>query len=235
MENQHSLTVNGSGSSAGGDYNKVKIRGEGTISNNMSCNDFKTYGTSEVRGNMKAKNYVVYGDSEVQGNMEAEYVKVYGNAQVQGDGQINKTKVRGMIEFKGKLSGDFVDVKGALNVKGDIEVEELLLTGGLESDGLLNAENIEISLRYEGSKVREIGGKKITVRKKARFIPFTSHAGSLQTSIIEGDDIYLEHTIADVVRGNHVIIGPGCEISVVEYHTSFNQKGNSVVKEHKQI
>ena len=178
MENQHSLTVNGSGSSAGGDYNKVKIRGEGTISNHMSCNDFKTYGTSEVRGNMKAKNYVVYGDSEVQGNMEAEYVKVYGNAQVQGDGQINKTKVRGMIEFKGKLSGDFIDVKGALNVKGDIELEELLLTGGLESDGLLNAENIEISLRYEGSKVREIGGKKITVRKKARFIPFTSHAGT---------------------------------------------------------
>lgn len=57
-------------------------------------------------------------------------------------------------------------MKGALNVKGDIEVEELSLTGGLESDGLLNAENIEISLRYEGSKVREIGGQKITVRKK---------------------------------------------------------------------
>ncbi|TKI21985.1 cytoplasmic protein, partial [Bacillus cereus] len=67
MEHQHSLTVNGSGSSAGGDYNKVKIRGEGTISNDMSCNEFKTYGTSEVCGNMKVKSYVVYGDSEVQG------------------------------------------------------------------------------------------------------------------------------------------------------------------------
>ncbi|MGH0587309.1 cytoplasmic protein [Bacillus mycoides] len=235
MENQHSLTVNGSGSSAGGDYNKVKIRGEGTISNHMSCNEFKTYGTSDVRGNMKVKNYVVYGDSGVQGNVDTECIKVYGNTQMYGDAHIEKTKVRGMIEVKGKFSGDFVDVKGALNVKGDIEVEELLLTGGLESDGLLNAENIEISLRFEGSKVREIGGKKITVRKKVRINPFTSHAGSLQTSIIEGDDIYLEHTIADVVRGNHVIIGPGCEISVVEYHTSFNLKGNSVVKEHKQI
>ncbi len=45
----------------------MKIRGEGTISNDMSCNEFKTYGTSDVRGNMKVKNYVVYGDSEVQG------------------------------------------------------------------------------------------------------------------------------------------------------------------------
>ena len=58
MEHQHSLTVNGSGISAGGD-NKVKIRGEGTISNDMSCNEFKTY-ESEVCGNMKVKSYVVY-------------------------------------------------------------------------------------------------------------------------------------------------------------------------------
>ncbi|MBR9685962.1 polymer-forming cytoskeletal protein [Bacillus cereus] len=229
MEHPHSLTVNGSGNSAGGDYNKVKIRGEGTITNDMSCNEFKTYGTSDVRGNVKVKNYVVYGDNEVQGNIDAEYVKVYGNTQIHGDAHIEKTKVRGMIDIAGKFSGDFVDVKG------DIEVEDLSLTGGLEGDGLLNAENIQISLRYEGSKVREIGGKKITVRKKARFIPFTSHAGNLQTSIVEGDDIYLEHTIAEVVRGNNVTIGPGCEISVVEYHTSFNQKGNAVVKEHKQI
>lgn len=184
---------------------------------------------------MKVKNYVVYGDSEVQGNIDAEYVKVYGNAQIHGDAHIKKTKVRGMMDIAGKFLGDFVDVKGALNVKGDIEVEDLSLTGGLESDGLLNAENIQISLRYEGSKVREIGGKKITVRKKARLIPFTSHAGNLQTSIIEGDDIYLERTVAEIVRGNNVTIGPGCEISVVEYHTSFKQKGNAVVKEHKQI
>ena len=64
-----------------------------------------------------------------------------------------------MIDIAGKLSGDFVDVKGALNVRENIEVEDLSLNGGLESDGLLNAENIQISLRYEGSKVREIGGK----------------------------------------------------------------------------
>ncbi|KEK21669.1 polymer-forming cytoskeletal protein [Bacillus gaemokensis] len=235
MEKQDNLTLNGSGSSSGGAYNKVKIRGEGTISNHVSCNEFKTYGTSDVRGDMTANSYIVYGDSEVQGDLHAEYVKVYGNAQVQNDCHINKTKIRGMFEVNGRLAGNFVDIKGGLTVKEDIEVEEFLLTGGLESEGLLNAENINISLRYEGSKVREIGGKKITVRKKARFIPFTSHTGNLQTSIIEGDDIYLEHTIADIVRGNNVTIGPGCEISVVEYHTSLNQKGKSIVKEQKRI
>ena len=28
-----------------------------------------------------------------------------------------------------------------------------------------------------------------------------------QTSIIEGDDIYLERTVAEIVRGNNVTIG----------------------------
>ncbi len=85
---------------------------------------------------------------------------------------LKKQKVRGMIDIAGKFSGDFVDVKGALNVRGNIEVEDLSLTGGLESDGLLNAENIQISLRYEGSKVREIGGKNITIRKKSEISSF---------------------------------------------------------------
>ena len=77
----------------------MKIRGEGTISNDMSCNEFKTYSTSDVRGNMKVKNYVVYGDSEVQGNVDAEYVKVYGNTQIHGDAIF---KIRGGI-----LQGSF--------------------------------------------------------------------------------------------------------------------------------
>lgn len=235
MEKRHSLTLNGSGSSSGGTYNKVKIRGEGTISNHVSCNEFKTYGTSDVRGDITANSYIVYGDSEVQGSLNAEYVKVYGNTQVQNDCHINKTKIRGMFEVNGKLSGNYVDIKGGLTVKEDIEVEEFLLSGGLESEGLLNGGKIDITLKYEGSKVKEIGGEKITVRKKSAFIPFTNHAGELHTTSIEGDDIYLEYTKADTVRGNNVTIGPGCEISVVEYHTSFKQKGTSIVKEHKQI
>lgn len=235
MDKQRNMTLNGSGSASGGTYNKVKIRGEGTITNHVKCNEYKTYGTSEVLGDINANAYIVYGDSEVRGSLNAEYVKIYGNLKAKNDSYINKAKIRGMLEIDGKLSGNFVDVKGGLMVKEDIEVEELLLMGGLESEGLLNAENISISLRYEGSKVREIGGKKITVRKKSSFIPFTNHIGNLQTSIIEGDDIYLEHTIAEIVRGNNVTIGPGCEISVVEYHTRFRQKGKSVVKEHKQI
>lgn len=65
MEYLYSFIVNGFGNLVGGDYNKVKICGEGIIMNDMSCNEFKMYGMSDVCGNVKVKNYVVYGDNEV--------------------------------------------------------------------------------------------------------------------------------------------------------------------------
>ena len=42
-------------------------------------------------------------------------------------------------------------------------------------------------------------------------------AAELTASSIEGDEIELEDTTADVVRGKRVVIGPGCHIKTVEY------------------
>lgn len=39
----------------------------------------------------------------------------------------------------------------------------------------------------------------------------------LRARTIEGDFIDLEYTIADVIRGNIVIVGPGCTIERIEY------------------
>ncbi|MGP3783292.1 hypothetical protein [Paenibacillus sp. 1A_MP2] len=38
--------------------------------------------------------------------------------------------------------------------------------------------------------------------------------------MIEGDDIELEYTEAEVVRGDKIKIGPGCRIGTVEYRSS---------------
>jgi hypothetical protein len=50
---------------------------------------------------------------------------------------------------------------------------------------------------------------------------------------IEGDDIYLEHTTAKVMRGDTVDIGDGCEIDLVEYRTDLKKTPDaSVLKIH---
>lgn len=56
----------------------------------------------------------------------------------------------------------------------------------------------------------------------------------LHAGVIEGDYIDLEFTTADIVRGNVVIIGNGCSIGRVEYHSKLTvYHGAKIVKEEK--
>ena len=64
--------------------------------------------------------------------------------------------------------------------------------------------------------------------------PLNFYKAHLKAETIEGDDVYLEHTTAQVVRGNTVTIGEGCEIDLVEYRTDFKKTpGASVLKDMK--
>ncbi|EJD68183.1 YhbF [Bacillus sp. 916] len=98
---------------------------------------------------------------------------------------------------------------------------------------MLNAGGGNIHLRYDRSRVKEIGGTSITVRRKPGFLK--RKAGTLSAELIEGDAIYLEYTEADIVRGKHVEIGPGCKIEKIEYQTSCKSHEKSTVQEHIQI
>ncbi|SFI78226.1 MULTISPECIES: cytoplasmic protein [unclassified Bacillus (in: firmicutes)] len=235
MKEQYNLSLNGSGNSSGGTYKNVKIRGEGTILDDIDCDAFKTYGASEVQGNVKAHMVTVFGETKIRGDLHSENVKVNGNLEVSGPAEVKRTKVRGMFDIGENFTGEEIDITGGINVKGNLEAEDFTLNGGFTITDMLNAGNINIILRYEHSNVKEIGGEKITVQKKSSFFPFSKHGGYLHANIIEGDEIYLEYTKADVVRGNNVTIGPECEIGVVEYHESYKNADQSIVKEYKQI
>jgi hypothetical protein len=57
----------------------------------------------------------------------------------------------------------------------------------------------------------------------------------LETSVIEADEIQLEDTRADVVRGRNVVIGAGCRIGLVEYADELRVDPDAEVKERKKI
>jgi cytoskeletal protein CcmA (bactofilin family) len=230
MTKKQNLIINGSGSYSGGYYDKVVIRGEGTIVHDIECSEYKIFGTSEVLENAKADFMKVMGEAEIKGNLVAGEVVVLGNMTIDGKAPINHLKVRGMLEVGQNLSGKDADIKGSISVDGDVEYEAFNSTGSFEIKGLLNAETIQIGLRHSDSTVEEIGGSKISIKRKISILPFFKDDGSLVTKVIEGDDIYLENTRADVVRGNIVKIGPGCTIGLVEYTDDFSQSDESTVK-----
>ncbi|WP_394138704.1 hypothetical protein [Cytobacillus oceanisediminis] len=151
-----------------------------------------------------------------------------------GNAYVHQTKVRGTIDIGSGFKGEKADIKGMITTGGNLEAETLSLQGGFEVGGVLNAGTMDIGLRFSVNKAEEIVGGKIIIKKNSS-IPFFSFGGRLEAKIIEGDDIYLENTKADVVTGHHVKIGPGCEIGIVEYSGTYVYKSESVVKANKKI
>ncbi|GGE15101.1 hypothetical protein GCM10011571_15800 [Marinithermofilum abyssi] len=232
---KNNLVIAGSGSTSGGNYNDVKINGEGRVNGDLECVHFRTNGKSEVKGGIQAESVQVHGVSKVAGEVKVQQFKVNGHAEVQADVKSEEVKVYGYAEIKGRLSSEEVEIKGGVSIKGDCEAERFSVKGGFHIEHMLNAGNIAIDL-YRTSKVKEIGGEKITIRKPSHSLldkvkMIFNLSGELSAESIEGDDIYLEHTRAKVVRGNHIHIGPGCEIDRVEYKGSFKSDKEAKVRD----
>jgi cytoskeletal protein CcmA (bactofilin family) len=230
MAKGNNLTINGSGSYPGGIYDKISIRGDGTIVNDVECSVIHVFGTGEALENVNAGSIKVFGEAEVKGNLHSEEVLIMGTMEVGGRAAIKNMKILGTLEVGERLTGEEANIKGSISVKGDVEYETFESTGGFEIKGLLNADKIKISLRFGQSCAEEIGGGVITVKKKHSFLPFGKETGTLTAKVIEGDDIYLENTKADIVRGKRVKIGTGCQIGSVEYTTELLQDQSSTIK-----
>ncbi|OCT10676.1 hypothetical protein A8709_22830 [Paenibacillus pectinilyticus] len=233
------LNITGSSTAAGGLYDRVKIVGEGIIEGDTQCRHLKCMGTLEMDGELQAGHIGIVGTFSMAGNAQSDTMKNSGTVSISGDADIGVLTGSGTMEVKGHLQGNKIDFKGQVAAGGDCEVEVFKLKGLFDVGGLLNAGEIDIRL-FQDSSAKEIGGEKIRIRKASLLHPLSlffrpsSHA-AVTAGIIEGDDIYLEHTKAKVVRGNQVVIGPGCEVDLVEYKVHLEKKKGAIVKESRKV
>jgi cytoskeletal protein CcmA (bactofilin family) len=231
MKKNDHLIINGSGSYPGGTYDKIRIRGEGTIVSEVECSSFHVYGTSEAVNNVKTDSVKIFGEAEVKLNIDSQDTLVMGTLIVGGKAHLKKMKILGLLEVGERLTGDEANIKGSISVNGDVEYETFDSSGGFEIKGLLAADTITVGLRFGQSSAEEIGGGKITVKKRSNsLLPFGKEKGTLVAKVIEGDDIYLENTKSEIVRGNKVKIGPGCQIGAVEYRSDFTHDPRATIK-----
>jgi cytoskeletal protein CcmA (bactofilin family) len=243
MGNNHPrhLTVNGSAMTSGGTFNKVKIRGDGTINGDLRCEQWKVFGNADVSGNVEAKLVDVFGQANIRGNVQAETMKIFGEVDIRGNAIIKDLNLRGTVHISENLVGGAIHGYGEMKIDHDCEADSFSVKGVVEIGKTLNAEHIDLYLHVADSRIAEIGGKTIRVTKSKvfnilHFFKRLAHdSAKLWVETIEGDEIYLEHTKAKIVRGNQVVIGPGCEIELIEYQTSFQQDEKATVKESKKI
>ena len=228
----------------GGMFRRVTCAGTIVVDGDLDCLELKVNGTYTGTGNTKATNAVINGGSDFRGDLRTEELKVFGQAEITGGLYGGVIRSEGKLVVLKGIKVDRATVNGQLVARGDCDAESFACTGSFEIEGALNAGDLQVKL-YGPARVREIGGEKITVRKghegtlgkiaSAIFETIGFHQSRLEAETIEGDEIYLEHTTAKVVRGGRVSIGPGCEIDRVEYRTDYKAAVETSVLQHVKV
>jgi cytoskeletal protein CcmA (bactofilin family) len=236
------IRISGMGSAGGGVYNQVIISGSGVINGDIECNTFSSSGTSQILGNVKSKYIKTSGTSKIDGSIRCEEMKISGSTVVNGNLQVNTMDISGSGKINEDLSCEEVSISGFTKIDGNCDAEKFKSSGKFQIDGLLNAGEIKISMCGKCS-VKEIGGEKIEITLGKNYLgvvgnlinTLINNKAQMVTEIIEGDDIYIENTIAEVVRGNSIKIGPKCEIQKVEYINEISVDNSSKIGERIKI
>ncbi|MDM5329311.1 polymer-forming cytoskeletal protein [Neobacillus sp. CF12] len=230
------LLINGFGSSNGGSFNTITINGKGTVNGDVDCTDFDCNGSGTINGNVVADTAKVNGHGKIIGNFGGQSLTIDGTAGIIGNLIVEKLKVSGKANVSGKIKSDDIKIKGRLTVGEDCESETFRAESQFTIGGLLNADLIDITI-FADCKAKEIGGQTILIKQKNSLLGFFKPfvRTQLETECIEGDKIEIESTKAGIVRGNQVVIGPDCEIEVVEYSGEFTMDDHSIVKDIRKV
>jgi len=211
--NNHDVTIMGESFLSGGSYGNIKIMGSAWVQEDMEAEKIRVFGTAEFR------------------RLKAGEIKVAGSARFEGPLNVGTLDITGSADTLASVKAQEIKVFGSLTAKEDVSAEKFLAKGTFELTSL-NANDVIIELA-EPCRVGEIGAENVKVGPISMFrLDFfgSNHRKSLRADTIEADHIELSNTTARIVKGNRVIIGPGCQIETAEYKDSLVIDHKAIVK-----
>lgn len=233
------MTISGSGAVGGGLYREIRINGSGVINGDVDCLSLTIHGAGTLKGALTAGAVTLYGSGKLERLSRVDKLHIKGEGSVQGEAAVKELRVDGAAKFEDTLTAETIDIHGTFSAR-ECNAERFTAAGGFTIAGLLNADTIEVTLHGD-CRAREIGGSAIRVAPaKHRLaglkkILHTLLTHTLRADTIEADDIYLEHTTANVVRGKRITLGPGCVVALVEYTETCETAKDSRVQQQTQI
>lgn len=227
MEGKKTISISGSSSFSGGTYDAIQISGSGKCAEPFTANSVRVSGSSSL-ATVEAGEMRISGSAKFSGRVSAEKMSVSGVCKIEEDCEAANLQLSGSMYARKGLRGTNGSVSGSIYVDGD------------EVSGLMNAESLTIHLG--GScEIGEIGGSEIFVDVPPRHAGFLAKllggfaVPTLKCGTIEGERIRLENSTCDTVRGKNVVIGPGCEIGLVEYSDELTVDPNSRVQRKEKM
>ena len=217
---------------------------------------FSTEGACEIRGDAEVTGSLKSdGPCTVAGNM-----RVTGSVKSEGDLRAGRLQVSGVLKSEASIRAEEITVTGVLKADGDVQAERFTAEGPVTIEGELNAEQVELRLSGE-SQIGSIGGARVQVRRSGsgsgsgsdsdrvrihldlnlpffgkRRIDYDGKSRScLICQLIEADEIWLENTDAETVRGVNVHIGSECVVDRGEYSGSLTTAADASVGEKIKI
>ncbi len=244
------LRISGSGTlNAGNEYYEyVGISGSGVINGDLLCRELKISGSGKINGNITCDEEIsISGSGKVMGEVRAARIYTAGSSGFEKNIKCDEFKIAGSSKIAGDIDCKKIKISGSASISNISAEVEADIRGAVNISGLLNAESVSVSL-YNDCNINEIGCTNLKVSRNqtndvnVKIFNFTLFSvnkdkgrGKLHSKIIEGDNIYLECTEAETVRGATVEIGPGCNIGRVEYTESLIVDDGSQVTEKIKI
>jgi cytoskeletal protein CcmA (bactofilin family) len=238
-EKKPSATVRGAAELSGGDYTKILILGSGVVTGDVRAERLRSFGSGELQGVSEFGRLSVVGSGSFGAGLTAGRVRALGALDVRGRLEARKLTATGACEVGGDVLVDEIRTLGLLECQS-AETSSFRVRGAVQIDGLLSGDLVELHLGGLDSRVKEIGGERVEVWRHSfgKRNPLVKGLGwlcnpglraYLRASTVEADDVALENTRAEVVRGKRVWIGAGCEIDEVEYEESLTVHPKAVV------
>ena len=209
----------------------VKIVGSGVVSGNpVRAHEFKSAGSGRVAGDLEADLAKSAGSCVFEGNVTAREFHTAGSAKVNGNLRGQEIHSSGSLSVGGEVDGREVHVRGSMTVGGSTTAHEFHLYGGGTFGGPIDAREIAIELGGDVS-APVIHGTEVNVRRPGGFIRGRCE---LRAERIAAREVNLECTVADLVVGEEVVIGPHCRIGAVESR-ELTVHESSEVKERRHL
>lgn len=239
---KRNLKISGSGSYAGGKFDEVSISGSGQINGDLECVKFSSSGSSKVDGHIIGEVFKCSGSTKVTGNVHVKDVHVSGVCKIKGNMQAHTLSSAGVTKIEGNIKCEKLSISGVLTSEKNIEAEEINIKGSIKNTGIINGESISIECRDgNGScSFNEMGASQITINKDNQNTSFGLHKllglfkgskSKINGNLVEGDDIYIENANIKMIRGESIVVRPGCEIDQIEYRKSIEVSDQSQVKQ----
>lgn len=239
MEQLQDINIKKAGTIESGKYNNIFVKGGGTVKGDIECNTYSIDGASIAKGNITAANFKIGGMTTIEGSLNAGTIEIAGNTEVKGGIKAANAKVEGHCGSKNDMEIDDLYVKGSITARANCIAKKVDCSGFFEVSGILQCGTLILNINGT-STAKEIKCEKIDVRKQENFASrlqglLKKSKQGIDAETVEAKEIYMESANVKVLRGDNVIIGPDCNIELVEYKNNIEIKGNSKVKEQRKL